>query len=723
MIGTAAGSNRTTWRALATGALEIAALTGAAIAQPLLDVFGRAPDVFIRAGVTRWGIALFAVVVALGPVLVIVGLEVVVAATAGERPRRLVHLAVICALGLVLALHALRSTFDWQGSSLLVIALAATAFFAVAYGRSRVVREWLRWAAPLPVVVVVLFLVFSPVADLVRGAPEPASAAVTAKSRLSVVVLLLDEFPTLSLLDANGRIDRHRTPNFARLAEESAWFRNTTAVGNYTHYAMPAVMTGRYPTEHSGITPSYAAYPDSIFRLLGGAYPVNASEVVTQLCAPSYCHPPRSANGRKTPPPPPKEGLSGVLSRARREYERMIALHDSHRIAGADTVEPVEAPATTTPLRPAARDRTASVRPTLRQGMAKLPALQPTRFTDWMARITPGGPPTLHLAHLLLPHFPWIHTSSGRTYGVPFGGGDPVGWSDGKWVTAGGADLARRRTLLQVGYVDTLLGTLVAHLKATHHWRDTVFVVTADHGGGVTLNGHTRELDDINRDEILGVPLFVHGPGMKPGIDDRPAQNIDAVPTIAGLLGVHIPWSVDGRDLSRPATARPAAHPFGLGTDFDPSYHVESIDVSAYLGDLLALARSHAVPFTSRDPDLSVLRTGPLGSMIGSPLADIATTGDAGGRRWRRDFPDDQAFANVDPEGVMPAYVVGRLEQGRPDDLVVAVVNGRIAGASDVVEPGDAPRFGLLLDPAFFVPGANDVQFFLWRDDHTLAAL
>jgi hypothetical protein len=679
--------------------------------------------VFIRAGVTRWGIALFAVVVALGPVLVLIGLEAVVAATAGELPRRLVHLGLIAALVLLLALHALRSTFDWQGASLLVVALAVTAVLAVAHGRSHLVREWLRWAAPLPVIVVVLFLAFSPVADLVRGGAEPASAAVTVKSRRSVVVLLLDEFPAVSLLDANGRIDRHRLPNFARLASEATWFRNTTSVGNYTHFAMPAVMTGRYPTEHSGLAPTYANYPDSIFRLLGGAYPVNVSEVVTQLCAPSYCHPPRPVNGRKTRPPLPKEGLSGLFSRARREYEQVIALHDSQRIAEADAVEPVDAPAPTTPLRPAARDRTASAQPSLRQGLAKLPALQPTRFADWMAGITPGGPPTLHLAHLLLPHFPWIHTTSGRTYGVPFRGPEPAGWSNGKWVTAGGADLARRRLLLQVGYVDNLLGTLVAHLKATHHWRDTVFVVTADHGEGVTLNGHTRELDDVNRNEVLGVPLFVHAPGMKAGVDDRPAQNIDVVPTIAGLLGVRAPWRVDGRDLSRPPTPRPTAHPVGLGTDFDPRFRVQSIDVRAYLTDLLALARSRAVPFTSRDPDLSVLHTGPHGSIIGSPIADFATTGDAGGRRWRRDFPDDAAFANVDPAGVMPAYVLGRLEQGRPDDVIVAVVNGRIAGTSDVVEPGDEPRFALLLDPALFVPGANDVRFFLWRDDHTLAPL
>ena len=216
--GVVAASNRTSLRSLATAALELAALSGAAIAQPLLDEFGRAPDVFIRAGVSRWDIVLFAFVIAVVPVAILLGVEVIVAAFAGERVRHFVHLALVAALGLLLALRALRSVFGWQGALLLVVALAVAAGVAFAHSRWPVMREWLRWAAPLPVIAIVLFLVFSPVADLVRGATAQASASVTVKSERSVVVLLLDEFPALSLLDANGRIDGRRLPNFARLA-------------------------------------------------------------------------------------------------------------------------------------------------------------------------------------------------------------------------------------------------------------------------------------------------------------------------------------------------------------------------------------------------------------------------------------------------------------------------------------------------------------------------
>ena len=312
------GSNRTSPRALAAAGLELAALSGAAIAQPLLDEFGKAPYVFIRAGVSRWDIVLFALVIAVVPVAILLGVEVVVAGLMGERARRAVHLALVAGLGLLVALRAFRSWFGWQGALLLVVSLALTAGIAVVHSRSRVMREWLRWAAALPVIAVVLFLVFSPVADLVRGGAEPASAAVTVKTQRSVVVLLLDEFPVLSLLDANGRIDARRLPNFARLARESTWFRNTTTVGTHTQFAIPAIMTGQYPKAGASGAPTYAEYPDSIFRLLGAAYPANVSELVTRLCAPSYCRAPRTASGRRTPSASSREGLGGLLSRRSR---------------------------------------------------------------------------------------------------------------------------------------------------------------------------------------------------------------------------------------------------------------------------------------------------------------------------------------------------------------------------------------------------------------------
>ncbi len=41
-----------------------------------------------------------------------------------------------------------------------------------------------------------------------------------------VVLVVMDEFPSDSLLDRRRRVDPVRYPNFAALAADSTWFRN-----------------------------------------------------------------------------------------------------------------------------------------------------------------------------------------------------------------------------------------------------------------------------------------------------------------------------------------------------------------------------------------------------------------------------------------------------------------------------------------------------------------
>lgn len=230
---------------LVPAAFELAALTGAAVAQPLLDEFGRAPDVFIRAGVGRWGVVAFALIVALAPLGALVLLEALVVGVGGEPVRRIVHVLLVAGLVALFAVRALRTTLAWRGDALLVAALTIAIATAVAHAAFAVVRSWLRLAAALPVVTVAVFLGLAPVSELVSGATSRPAVRDRPRTARSVVVLVLDEFPILSLLDPNGRIDARRYPNFALLARESAWFRNATSVGTHSFFAQPAILTGR----------------------------------------------------------------------------------------------------------------------------------------------------------------------------------------------------------------------------------------------------------------------------------------------------------------------------------------------------------------------------------------------------------------------------------------------------------------------------------------------
>ena len=62
-----------------------------------------------------------------------------------------------------------------------------------------------------------------------------------------IVFIILDEFPTTSLLNEHHQIDAVRYPNFAALARNATWFRNTTTVSSATAQAVPAILTGKYP--------------------------------------------------------------------------------------------------------------------------------------------------------------------------------------------------------------------------------------------------------------------------------------------------------------------------------------------------------------------------------------------------------------------------------------------------------------------------------------------
>jgi hypothetical protein len=54
-----------------------------------------------------------------------------------------------------------------------------------------------------------------------------------------VVMILFDEFPTTSLLDSSGQIDARLYPKFAKLAGQSTWYRNATAVSGLSTWAIP----------------------------------------------------------------------------------------------------------------------------------------------------------------------------------------------------------------------------------------------------------------------------------------------------------------------------------------------------------------------------------------------------------------------------------------------------------------------------------------------------
>src|SRR5688572_30428595 len=110
-----------------------------------------------------------------------------------------------------------------------------------------------------------------------------------------VVMIVLDELPLASLMDRTGQIDRELFPNFARLQQDSTWFRNATTSATFTHEVMPSILTGSRPSERLQSAP---LLPHNIFTLLSGTHDLYTTQPFPRFCPGAMCQeiPPAPAN-------------------------------------------------------------------------------------------------------------------------------------------------------------------------------------------------------------------------------------------------------------------------------------------------------------------------------------------------------------------------------------------------------------------------------------------
>ena len=491
--------------------LHLLVLWSFAVAQPLFDLLGKNAEFFAARGSTRWDAVGFALVLLFVPPALLLGLEWV----AGPA-RRWVHAVLVAALLALFVLGAIHGA-GGPGRLLLLVAAAAGAAGAWLYLRHGAARMALTVLAPAPLLFLVLFLFNSDVSRLSVASDAHAAAE---RPRAPVVLVVFDELPLNSLLDARGRIDATRYPAFARLARGSTWYSRATTVAEGTTHAVPAILTGQLPG--AGELPTYADHPQNLFTLLGGATTLHVDDEETHLCPPQLCR-----------------GLEGSFT------SRVGTLADDTGIVYLHQLLP--------------DDLTGWV-PSIANGWDDFlrdasgnhdPGRIDPRFLD---SLRPRSQPALWYLHLMLPHSPWRYLPSGERYDVP----PAPGWGpDEVWdANQAAVDQSWQRHLLQLGYADRVLARLVARLKATGLYDRALVVVTADHGISFRAGQKRRPLSPANLQDIAYVPLFVKPPGRPRGRDVQTlARTIDIVPTIADAVGFRIPWHVDGHSLFRPRPA------------------------------------------------------------------------------------------------------------------------------------------------------------------------
>ncbi len=389
--------------------LILLGLGALAIAQPLFNVFGAAPELFVFYGADTADLWILAIV----GVVVVPGLIWITGSLVGRVHRRagsLVYLAGASLLAASLGVQVAR-VLGVERSFLLAAAgglAGLVAWFALS--RVPAVREWAMLIAPAGLVFAGLFLLTSAPARAIDGAAEasdPIPPASVADDVAPLAILVLDELPSRSIVNDGLTLDESIVPNLASFAEEATWYRGHTTVADHTTQAIPALFTGRY-VESTGQDALWFDHPENLFRLLASTHSVHASEAITQLCPPTICRVSDDADsGDAAATEPAWRRLLGdardvVLQRAWPWSDPQPIGLD--RFADTDGGFPTfQAQGAVDVLDPIAKFF----------GLAS--SAQPGRFAEFLESMEPGeaGRPPAYIFHLVLPHQPWLFRADG----------------------------------------------------------------------------------------------------------------------------------------------------------------------------------------------------------------------------------------------------------------------------------------------------------------------
>jgi Sulfatase len=286
-------------------------------------------------------------------------------------------------------------------------------------------------------------------------------------------------------------------------------------------------------------------------------------------------------------------------------------------------------------------------------------------------------PPLLFL-HSTLPHAGWRYLPDGRRYvteGKEFPGLASQGWIGPQWQV----DQGFQRHVLQVQYVDRLLGRLLDALESAGIFDDAVVVVTADHGASFVTGEPRRPANRANVGAIAPVPFFAKAPGQRDGrVDDGAVRTIDVLPTIAAAAGVRVPWKADGIPAEERAVD-PAA-PIDVSHAGEPA-------LTEPLREVLAKRRARDA-VEERLLRGGVWAIGPRPDLLGRPVP------------MRPGAPPRPPFAS------------GELNGPPPGAELALAVDGRVVATTRVYRNGDRSLYTALVPPSPLRDGANPVRVF-----------
>ena len=251
----------------------------------------------------------------------------------------------------------------------------------------------------------------------------------------------------------------------------------------------------------------------------------------------------------------------------------------------------------------------------------------------------------------------------------------------------------------------------------------TLFVVTADHGMSFKPDEIGRRVANAsNVDQVLWVPLFVKTPGQAEGqVTDRNWEHVDLVPTVADLLGIKVPWEMDGVSQAGAEEPRTRKEKWFYSKPGErqvfPGPENQAKALAGVTDRLTMPANGYRGWF----------QFGPHGDLVGRRASQVGIEPSGAGSAKVEKLAE---YAKVNPGGgLVPAQVSGQVSRaaGVPSRPAVAVaVNGVIAGVSETFREvrdaegsqpeGPPDKFSTVALDTLFKKGDNRLELFVIDD-------
>lgn len=719
-------------RPVGLNALPLIALSGLAVAQPLLDLLGENPEFFVAAGSSTRDIVTVAFVLVLALPLAAVLTEAV-ARLIDARLGQVVHSVLVGLLAAVLGLGVARQLGITGRPGSMVLAVAVGAGVAVGEAQWAGFRQALRYLAIAPIGFLALFLFGSDTARLFRAEEAEAETGVVVSTRSPVVLVVLDEVPLADLVRPDGTLAPDRFSGFSRLAAQSTWYPEAISVSPNTVASVPAILTGLEPRSTEDL-PISADHPRNLFTLLGRTHDPAVLETVTEMCPSSVCTSSIAATGggagASDSAPDAISGPEGSVWDTLADSAVVfghVVLPDHYRRSlpavdeswgdfldpGVDTRRVPTGDSTLLVApdeRPSGFDDIPSGYRQLAFGEARNARLDPlaegvgSRLEAAVGALRPTERSLVFLHDQFAPHWPWERAPSGASYADV---APPYDRAGVEGEDEAGIRLLQQRHLLQVSDADRVLSTLMDRLEAAGVWEEALVIVTADHGVSFEPGQPPRAPGPETRGELYPVPLFVKQPGQTEAmVDHRVASTVDVLPTIVDVLGVTVDWAFDGQSLV--GAPRPAGAEKRVAT---PLVEMETIDVG--LDDVARAAARNARRFPDLEPIADAVRTGSVWELVGGTVRSRSVVDS--GMVWR--LADAGRYRGVTPGVRVPIMVSGEVEadDAAPPPEVLVAVNGTVGGVAVPRSDGGTWRIESVVDERLFVRGANEIDLYVPR--------